>query len=383
MPEAKESSAQHVFVARQPIFTRQQKVDAYELLFRSGFHNAFDAEDGDHASAQVIANTFLSFGIETMTGGKTAFINFTRNLLLEELALILPHEQVVIEILEDVEPDAEVLHACKKLKQRGYTLALDDFVMSEKTLTFIPFVDLVKIDFQAHGTRERQAICERLSSEGVTLVAEKVETNEEVEEGIELGCTYFQGYFFSKPSILSRKEIPASKLTYLQILQAVYEPEIDFGELEQIVKTDVALSYKFLRYLNSAAYAFVGEIKSIRHALTLLGRDNARRLIALVAVSALVQDKPEELIVTALTRANFCEVLARAARMEQRRFDLYLMGMFSVIDAILDQPMEEAVSLLPLAEDIRRALVGEKNPFRDILEIVQAYEKGVNSTYTP
>lgn len=376
MPDEQESRVKDIFIARQPIFTSEEKVDAYELLFRSGFQNVFDARDGDHASAQVIANTFLNFGLETMTGGKQAFINFTRNLLIEEVALILPKDQVVVEILEDVEPDHEVLHACRNLKKRGYTLALDDFVMSEKTLNFIPFVDLVKIDFQAHAIQQRKVISDTLIPKGVTLVAEKVETREEVEEGLNLGCKLFQGFFFSKPKILSRKDIPASKLTYLQILQAVYEPEIDFGELEQIVKADVALSYKFLRYLNSAAFAFIGEIRSIRHALTLLGRENARKLIALVAISALVDDKPEELIVTSLTRANFCEVLARAARLEKRRFDLYLMGMLSVIDAILDQPMNEAVAMLPLAEDIRGALMGEKNLFRDILEIVQAYEKG-------
>ena len=259
------------FVARQPIFDPHQKVYAYELLFRSGMDNFFDASDPDQASTSVIVDRLLLMGMEKLTGGDRAFINCTRNVLIKGYAALLPKDKVVVEILESVEPDDEVVGACLRLKRAGFMLALDDFIYEERLEPLLPLVDFVKVDFRETTERDRRALVEKLSPRGIKMVAEKVETRSELQQASEMGYTYFQGYFFSKPEIIVAKDIPGYKLNYLRVLQAVNQPEINLVELENIIKLEASLTYKLLRYLNSAFFGFRTEIRSIHHALALLG----------------------------------------------------------------------------------------------------------------
>ena len=239
-----------IFVARQPIFNQHREVYAYELLFRSGFENAFGNVNGDQASSQVMTNSFLGIGLETLTGGKRAFVNFTRDLLVDEMALLFPSEQLVVEILENVEPDEEVLDSCRRLKQAGYSLALDDFCFERNYESLLKLADLIKVDFLSTTSKERCEKSQQLTDQRITLLAEKVETQEDFEEAVRLGYTYFQGYFFSKPVVVSQRGIPGFEVPYIQILQSVRRPEIDFAELERIIKSDLSLTQQLLVPVN-------------------------------------------------------------------------------------------------------------------------------------
>jgi EAL and modified HD-GYP domain-containing signal transduction protein len=375
---AQEARLNHpqAFVARQPIFDRRGKVQAYELLFRSSFENCFQCDQPNVASSQVISNTFLTMGMDTVTSGKKAFVNFTRDLILNEVAFLFPRSQLVVEILEEVEPAEDVLQACRLLKDKGYVMALDDFVLSEAYLPFATLADIIKIDFRITDSEARSELIERLAEYSVSFLAEKVETHEEFEEARSLGCKYFQGYFFSRPKVISERDVPSSNRNYLQTLQALQRPNLSIDDLERIVKADVKLTYKLLRYLNSAAFAFVRRIDSIRHGLTLLGREQALRLISLVATAGLLENKAEELVVSSLVRANFCELLAEPLSLKNRRHELFLTGLLSMLDAILDQPMDKAVSTLPLSADVKDALLGKENDLARTLQAVAAYERG-------
>ena len=365
-----------IFVARQPIFDRTQHVQAYELLFRSGLKDrSAEVEDGNEATARVLVESFLTIGLSRLTGGKRAFINFTRESLLSEAPLLFPKEEVVVEVLEDVNPDRDLVEACRELKTQGYTLALDDFVFDESYWDLIQLADIIKVDFLATDQEKRRELKSQVGN-GINWLAEKVETQEEFKEAVDQGYSYFQGYFFSRPQVMAGKRVAAFKVTYLKALQAVRRSQMDFQEVEQIIRTDLSLSYKLLRYINTAAFALVKPIESIGHAISLLGQQRLKKLISLIVMSGLAEDRPEELLIQSLVRASVFETLAPQVQMKDRGFDLFLMGMFSMIDAALGVPLEDALTQLPLPEDVKAALLGEPNRFRDLLEIVGAYEKG-------
>ncbi|MHB9093190.1 MAG: EAL and HDOD domain-containing protein [Eubacteriales bacterium] len=367
-----------VFVARQPIFNRQQKVYGYELLYRLGMDNFYNnpAGDGDRATSEVIANSFLLIGLDALTGGKRAFINFTENLLKNEVATILPKEVVAIEILENIEVDDKVVNACIKLKKLGYPLVLDDFVLDERFKPLVELADIIKIDFMECDIREKMDVIRRFGSEGVQLLAEKVETTEMFKEAFEMGYSYFQGYFFSRPIILTGQDIPGYKINYLQALEEVNRPEMDFDRLEGIIKRDVSLSYKLLKYINSAAFGFRSKIDSIKHALVLLGIQEIKNWVSLIILRGMGEDKPDEITTSSILRAKFGELIAPKVGLQERSSDLFLMGMFSMIDALISRPMTDILDELPIAEDIKRALLGKECHYRDLYELILAYEKG-------
>ena len=362
------------FVARQPIFDPHQKVYAYELLFRSGMDNFFDASDPDQASTSVIVDSLLLMGMEKLTGGDRAFINCTRNVLIKGYAALLPKDKVVVEILESVEPDDEVVGACLRLKRAGFMLALDDFIYEERLEPLLPLIDFVKVDFRETTEMDRRALVEKLSPRGIKMVAEKVETRSELQQASEMGYSYFQGYFFSKPEIVVAQDIPGYKLNYLRVLQAVNQPEINLVELENIIKLEASLTYKLLRYLNSAFFGFRTEIRSIHHALALLGEEELKKWASLIAMAAMGADKPPELVVSVIVRAVFCESLAPKIGMTNRSNDLFLLGMMSLIDAVLDRPLPEILEKMPISHEVKEALLGVENRFRDVYETVIAYE---------
>lgn len=367
----------NVYLARQPIFDRRGNVVAYELLFRTGFDNAYDVmTDGDYASSKTISDSFATFGIDLLSGGKPIFINFTRNLLLDQAAIIFPREILTVEILENITADRDVIEACRKVRNRGYMIALDDFEYRPELDALIEFADIIKVDFRISDAAERQRIIRKVGPDRVKFLAEKVETQEEFVSAMEMGFSLFQGYFFSKPHIVEGRSLPGNKLNYMQILRDINEPDADFDILEHIVKRDISLTFKLLRLINSAAFGFQAKIQSIRQALTLLGLIEFRKWASLMALSELGTDKPEELTVNSMMRAKFCEFLAAKVNLRDKRDDLFLLGMFSNIDAYIDLPMEEVVAGLPLSEEIKDALRGRKNPLRDTLEIVIAYERG-------
>ena len=307
------------FIARQPIFDDKLKLFGYELLYRAGGENAF--RPYKEASGTLVVDSTMLFGLQTLTGHAKAFINFDLLALQRGTARLLPPDQVMIEIFESVTPSQEVVQLCAELCNEGYTLALDGYVGHPKWEPLLPLVKFLKVDFRGCDPPARAAIANRHRSKldpsaaantgGMRLLAEKIETNDDLLEARSLGYTFFQGYFFCKPTTLSAREIPGNKLNCLRLLHLVASPDFNYDAVEQLLKTDPALVYKLLRYLNSWLVAVRGEIHSIREAIALLGEKEFRRWISVLAVVAMASDKPHELVRTALTRAFFCENLAK------------------------------------------------------------------------
>ena len=363
------------FIARQPIFDRREKVFAYELLFRQGMQNSYEGIDGDQATTDVIANSLLTIGMETLTRGRRAFINFTTNLIKDQTAYLLPSNLAVIEILENIEPDEDIIIACKKLKKAGYLIALDDFVFEEKFRSLIAIADIIKIDFTLTFGRKRFDIVKQLSSHNIMFLAEKVETREEFDQALQAGYSLFQGYFFSKPFIVVGKNIPPFKLNCLRLLQEINDVNSNFETIEDIIKGDVSLSYNLLKFINSAVFGLKMKVNSIRQALVLLGLSEVRKWASLMTLQTVGQDKSSELIVKSLVRAAFGEALARKTKLREEASNLFFMGMFSLMDAFLDRPLAEVLEELPLISEIKQALLGEGNRYSSIFKLVLAYEQ--------
>ncbi len=376
-PTSKINVAKGTFIARQPIFDRHTHVIGYELLFREGFDNFYNTLDGDYASSQTILSSFLLFGMDSMTGGKRGFINFTKTLLTSEAATIFPRELLTIEILETVEPTEDIISKCKKLKKAGYMLALDDFVFHEKYRPLLEIADIIKIDFRKITPESHSLILALTDEYPVKLLAEKVETYEEYHQALSDGYSYFQGYFFSKPQVIEGQDIPAYKLNYLEMLQEVHSRNFEYSNIENIIKRDMSLSYKLLKFINSAAFGFTTKIHSIKQALTLLGIREFRKWISLMALSAMGNDKPEELVATSIIRARFAEDLALKAGMKEMSSDLFLMGMFSLIDAFVDKPKNVILNELNLDDAIKDALNEKQGPLTDIYTLMLLHEKGI------
>lgn len=362
------------FIARQPIFTKKQDVLGYEILFRSGPENYF-SEPGADASAVAVDNLLL-FGVERVTSGHLAFINCSRDFLLRDYLIVLPKDRVIGEILETVTADTETLEACRRLKKAGYRLALDDFVDSPAMAPLLEIADYVKIDFLATTPEEQERLAQQLLRRNLQLVAEKVETQADVERAKAMGYRYFQGYFFCRPQMAEGRAIPANKLNYLRILQIANRSDIDIDELATAIKQEASLIYRLLRYLNSPVFAFRTNVASIPHAITLLGETGVRRWISLVSLAAMGEDKSRELIMVPLVRARFCELIATATALRPKSGELFLMGLLSAIDAILDTPMSSVLEGLPVPNEIKEALLGQPGMFRDVYEIVSNYETG-------
>ncbi len=363
------------FLARQPIFNCHRIVFGYELLFRTSLENFFCHPQPDLASASTADNFFL-FGVDHLTPGSLAFINCTRDFLIRDYPALLPKDRVVIEILESIRPDGEVIAACSRLKKAGYKIALDDFRDSPDWRPLVALADFIKVDVLATDPQEQRRLAKEFSRTDIQLLAEKVETYEVFERTRDWGYTLFQGYFFSKPQILSRHDIPANKLNYLLVLQAANRTVLDLGEVTARIKAEASLSYRLLRYLNSPAFFLVSDVHSIPHALTLLGERGIRRWVSLVTIACMGEGKPQELIALPLIRARFCELLASPARMDDSANDLFLLGLLSSIDAILDMTMENVLNEIAIRQEIRNALLGEDNPLGRIFRIVLMYETG-------
>jgi c-di-GMP-related signal transduction protein len=372
------SAPVELFVARQPIFDRDRKLVAYELLFRSGSANVFPANvDPDKASKEMIGQTVGVFGLDALVGTKLAYLNVTRRVLLEKTYTCLPPDRLVLELVESMRPEPDVLAACSAAKDAGYSLAIDDFTGQPELAPFLPLCDVVKVDWLATRDTMRRSIAQHHAGSKVLLLAEKIETEPDFAIARQLGFNHFQGYFFCRPEMLSRHDIPTSKLVYLQFLSQINRPELDFKRIEQLIKQDVALTVKFLRYLKSAAFGFRSEITTIKQALAMLGERPFRRWASVLAVAALSADRPGELLATCLVRGRFCELLAAELGFHGRELDLFAVGLFSLMDAVVGRPLPELLSDVALPSDLVEALLprGKANRIGDTLALVIAYER--------
>jgi c-di-GMP-related signal transduction protein len=357
------------FVARQPIFTADEKVFAYELLFRDGVGDYFQALDHDAASRATLSATLLA-GLDFLCDGRRAFMNCTRDVLLKDYVTLLPPGQTVVEILETVPPDEMVTAACVRLKEAGYWIALDDFEPNDKREQLTGLADIIKVDLTLTLPAQAAAMVKQYGH--ARMLAEKVETREEFATAREAGFDYFQGYFFRRPETLTTREIPQNRINYLRIWQAISQPELDIRTIEELLKREASLCYRLLRYLNSPVFGLGNEICSVRHALALLGEREVRRWVRLVATLTAGQDKPSELVTSALVRARFCELLSE--RVGFCGSDLFLMGLLSLMDAILDTPMAMIIEQIAVDQAIKSVLLGDSSPLLPFYRLMLAQE---------
>jgi EAL and modified HD-GYP domain-containing signal transduction protein len=359
------------YVARQPIMDRRAHVHGYELLFRAGPEAAF-CGDGDIATRTMLDNTVM-FGLEKMTGGLPAFVNCTLESLTGELVNVLPPSMTVLEILETIEPTAALVAACRKLKCAGFRLALDDFIWEPKFQPLVELADYIKIDFAATNAAERKVLLRRLKSASVALLAEKVETQQEYKQACDEGFTLFQGYYFCRPLLMENRKVPANRFSQLEILQLMRSETMDMRKLTGLVKRDASLTYRLLRLVNSPICAMRQEVNSIQSAILAVGEDTFRRIATLAITSELNGDQPLELLRMAFVRGRFCEEAGERFGLDAT--EQYLMGLVSLLPAMLRVPMAELTPSMPLRNEIRQALEGASNAERALLTWVEFQER--------
>ncbi len=343
------------FVGRQPIFDGRQDVYGYELLFRSSDVNMAGQLDGNKATAQVVYNTLIEIGLDDLVGPNLAFINFPRELLMNGLADLLPPDRVVLEILEDVEVDDELIKSISQLADRGFTIALDDFIFKPKWEPLIELAGIIKLDVFEQSIEAVQEHFDRLKKYDVKLLAEKVETRDEYDALKTIGFDYFQGYFFCKPYIVKKEKPPDNHIAILELLSRLQDPEVDIGEVETLISQTVSLNFKLFRYINSASFGLSRKLDSIHQAVVYFGLQRLKNLACLIAMTD-INDKSSELITVGLIRAKMCELLAKTSRQPEPDV-FFVVGLFSILDALLDLPLDEILETLPLSEEIIGALV--------------------------
>lgn len=374
----KGSLMEEAFIGRQAILDQKKNVYAYEILFRSGLKNAFDPSlDGNVATQSVMVNTMLDFGMKKLVSDKKAFINFTEKNLLNRAPQLLPADSIVVEILETVQPTPAILEAVQELKDEGYKIALDDFVLLPGYEPLIDMADIIKVDFRiTEDPEERKRLREILPGH-VRLLAEKIETEEEFHQALEYGYVLFQGYFFCKPVVLHKKKLTSNALSQIRLLKEVNRQDFDFSAIINVISSDTNLVHKLLTYINSVGIGLTYHISNLRQAAVLLGSGGMRRWVTLISLQTFSEDKPPELFTISLLRAKFCELIAH----EIKRPDLtpdtgFLLGMFSLLDVLLSQPMEEVLKEVGLSSELNAALLGKDNILRHVLDLVIAYEQG-------
>lgn len=366
-----------VFVARQPILNKKMEVYGYELLYRSGMRNSFDGTDSVQATSDVITASFLNIGIERLVGPGRAFINFDRDLLLTAVPESLPPGRVVIELLETIEVDEAVVSKCRKLKKNGFQIALDDFSFQHQFERLIPLADIIKIDFRQTDALEQKKLAAEFGRRGIRVLAEKVESPEEYHSASTMDYAYFQGYFFAYPTTVHSSRVSPNRGMHLRLLQETTQAELDFSRVEALLKTEPALTSQLLRYLNSALFSWNDRIHSIVHALMLLGTEGFRKWAAIVTLCGMAQDRPRALIACSVIRARFCELIGVKAGLANRSSELFMMGLFSLLDAILNQPLNVILADLHLAADLVDVIVGtrKQNTLSRIYAMARAFER--------
>ena len=362
------------YAARQPILAADETVIGYKLLFRTDVvsHFAWNNSEGTSRTAIEISSLL---GLNVLCDNRLAFIHCTRDVLLEDYLSFLPAAKVVAEVGGEVAPDESILKAIHELKRRGYKIALDDFTIDDPRAPLLDLADFLTVDIQQTSWDDILRLTRSYGNQSLGLLAENVEAWHEFEQALKAGFHYFQGFFFRKPEMMRTRGIPSNRVTYLRLLRAVSRPEMQWDEIEDLIKKDAALYYRLLRYLNSAAFGIRGEIRSVNQALTVLGENELRRWCRLAGVFELSGERPSDLVLAALVRARFGELMQD--RVEHGKADLFLLGLLSLMDAILQIPMSLVIDGLPLDADSTAMLADNAGPLLPFYRLVWALEHGV------
>ncbi len=365
-----------IYVARQPIFDRKMGVYGYELLYRRSNNNYYEGDDHSVATKELVYNTFLILGFNTLTDGTKGFINFTQDLLESEVPRILPKDQAVIEILENVEANETVIAACRKLKAEGYRIALDDFVFDRKDLDYTPLIelaDIIKVEFPSCDKQEQIKLLNKYNNK-ITFLAEKVETRKEYKEAVEMGYELFQGYFFSTPMMVKSREIGTQNLHLIKILEELHKEEPDFSIITETIKKDLGLTYKLLKMANTIQFGGSYRVKSLLQAVLRLGIQEMKHWISIMLLREYENEENAELIKMCLLRGKVMSLLSSEFGDDQSETDYFLTGALSSIDIITGEPMEDIVNSLALSDEVKEALRGNKGVLKQCLDCILAYE---------
>ena len=364
-----------MYIARQPIFKSNLEVYGYELLYRSNeFVKVYDGTNSTRATASVLTNLY-EIGIEEMTNHKKAFINFDAHFLSEEFPELIDSKNLVIEVLEDVVVDENIIERVKILKSKGYDIALDDFVEDLSVYPLGPYADIIKFDLLLTPL---ETIGKQISialAGNKILLAEKIESEEVFLKAKKMGFTLFQGYFFSKPTLLKKSATKTtSKSQYVSLLNELKKEEPSYQIMAEIIERDVNLAYRLMRVIKSRSGDDL--VYSIKRALTYMGLREIERWISILMVQELGSDKPKELMMLSLIRSKFAESISNHSSMSKVKHEMSMMGLFSTIDAMLNQTMEDALEDIALPKNIKEALCDQKGSLYPIYELMLAYEQG-------
>jgi c-di-GMP-related signal transduction protein len=360
------------YLARQPILDSEERTVGYELLYRAAPESSARITDNDAASREVLKQV-ISLGARELSAGKRLYINCSHELLVQDYVTVLPPENTVVEVLEWVEPTAEVLDACRRLKEAGFTIALDDFIPGPRSLPFVPFADIIKIDFRNTTARVRRELLDRYC-QNIQALAEKLESREEYKSAIKAGFTLFQGYFFCEPVLLANRQLLPLPVNHRQLVDEARRKAIDFGRMEEIIKSDPALCHRLLRYLNSCGLCRGARFTSIHHALTLLGEKELRKWVAVACDSPTAAGCSITALASALLRARFGELLA--PKLGCRAYDMFIVGLLSLMDTLMGISLERVVSQVRVSPESAAGLLGQDTSLRGLLQLVVAYERG-------
>lgn len=363
-----------IFVGRQPILGPSLKTVGYEVLYRNCEIDYASFENEEIATATVLLNTYLDIGLEHVVGSHLAFLNIPKPFLIQNYCEALPKDRVVLEVLENVQPTPDVLQALQGLSQKGYTIALDDFEYEDRLKPFLEIADIVKVDVLGKSESQLERIARQLRNYPGRLLAEKVETRPVYQTCKELGFFYFQGFFFYRPDIIRGKEIPANRVALLELLGKIQDPQVTLKQLVEHIRNDLSLSYKILRYVNSAYVGLPQQVNSIDHAACLVGIDRIRTWSTLI-IMASGKGQALEILIIALIRAKMCERIGAGLGHESTE-KFFTLGLLSVLEALYESPMEDIVDRLPLPQDVLDALISETGELGLVLACVKAYEQG-------
>ena len=362
------------FVARQPIYDRALNVYGYELLFRAGDVDHADVADDEAATASTVVTTFADIGLDALVGGRVACVNVTREFIMRGFVTLLPAGRVALELHRSAALDPDVLAELRRLAGLGYTIVLDDFVMRDDSLPLLEVAHHVKIDVQAFSRDQLEQQVLLLEPHKVKLIASKIEDHHTFDACRRIGFDHFQGYFFCQPKTVAGRGIPSNRLTQMRLMAVLQDPDCELEQLDRAISNDLGVSFRLLRWINSAYFSLPRKVSSVRDALMLLGVRNVRSWALLMTLAG-IDDQPSELIRTAMTRAEMCELVGQALG----RPDLdahFTVGLFSVVDAFMNMRMQDVLSELPLSPEVTAALLDQRGPLGEVLSWVLTYERG-------
>jgi EAL and modified HD-GYP domain-containing signal transduction protein len=367
-----EGDTMNIFVATQPIFNKKLNVFGYEVLHRSNANNAYNHENPDVASSEVLINTFEVVGIERLTDGKPAFVHFTNKILEKNVTALFPNDQIMIQIPESIKNEYLLVYELEELSKRGYFLVFDDYILEPEYQRFLPLANIIRVDLKNADPKKIKEI--KTKYRKIHFLAEKVEAQWEFDRAVDLGFDLFQGYFFAKPVMHKQKTLQPIKSNYFSLLQEVTKPIFDLDAVVKILETDLALSYKVLKLANTVEFSFRKEISSLKHAIVALGQDKVKKILTVLSMANLNESKPHELVKLSLVRAKMLEEVVVSCNLDFDTYKVFILGLFSTLDAMLDISMEDALKKINIDSDIYEALVEKSGPYNALLKLVMLYE---------